>query len=178
MIRKEAWPFYRTSSGVRLCWELEEPKGPKKEGAEAGDLPRNRLTCTGPLSGSRSKVVALENPRNSSQNIKKWTRAEHRSNRLPAMFLVPRWDRPEGSKPFISQKSILFTENTDFWFAPITSRKVQKEMCRSQGSLRTACEDISATARFSCAGIPLIASSLSKSQEKDLISQNVHIIFF
>ena len=28
--RKEAWPFYRTISGVRLCWELEEPKGPKK----------------------------------------------------------------------------------------------------------------------------------------------------
>jgi len=26
--KKEAWPFYRTSSGVRLCWELEEPKGP------------------------------------------------------------------------------------------------------------------------------------------------------
>ena len=21
-------PFYRTSSGVRLCWELKEPKGP------------------------------------------------------------------------------------------------------------------------------------------------------
>ena len=29
MIRKEAWSFYRTISGVRLCWELEEPKGPK-----------------------------------------------------------------------------------------------------------------------------------------------------
>ena len=29
MIRKEAWPFYRTVSGVRLCWELEEPDGPK-----------------------------------------------------------------------------------------------------------------------------------------------------
>ena len=29
MIRKEAWPFYRTTSGVRLCWELEEPIGPK-----------------------------------------------------------------------------------------------------------------------------------------------------
>ena len=29
MIRKEAWSFYRTSSGVRLCWELEEPTGPK-----------------------------------------------------------------------------------------------------------------------------------------------------
>ena len=29
VIRKEAWSFYRTSSGVRLCWELEKPKGPK-----------------------------------------------------------------------------------------------------------------------------------------------------
>ena len=29
VMRKEAWPFYRTSSGVRLCWELEEPKRPK-----------------------------------------------------------------------------------------------------------------------------------------------------
>ena len=28
-LRKEAWSFYRTSSGVRLCWELEKPKGPK-----------------------------------------------------------------------------------------------------------------------------------------------------
>ena len=28
VIRKEAWPFYRTISGVRLCWELEKPKGP------------------------------------------------------------------------------------------------------------------------------------------------------
>ena len=27
-IRKEAWSFYRTISGARLCWELEEPKGP------------------------------------------------------------------------------------------------------------------------------------------------------
>ena len=29
VIQKGAWPFYRTISGVRLCWELEEPKGPK-----------------------------------------------------------------------------------------------------------------------------------------------------
>ena len=29
MIRKDAWPFNRTISGVRLCWELEEPKGPE-----------------------------------------------------------------------------------------------------------------------------------------------------
>ena len=26
---EEAWSFYITISGVRLCWELEEPKGPK-----------------------------------------------------------------------------------------------------------------------------------------------------
>ena len=34
VIRKEAWP-YRTISGVRLCWELEEskePKGPNVKG--------------------------------------------------------------------------------------------------------------------------------------------------
>ena len=29
VIRKEAWPFYRTLSGVRLWWELDESKGPK-----------------------------------------------------------------------------------------------------------------------------------------------------
>ena len=29
VIRKEARPLYRTSSGFRLCWELEKPKGPK-----------------------------------------------------------------------------------------------------------------------------------------------------
>ena len=29
VIRKEAWSFYRRISGVRLCWELEESKGPK-----------------------------------------------------------------------------------------------------------------------------------------------------
>ena len=29
VIRKEAWSFYRTISGVRLCWELENPQAPK-----------------------------------------------------------------------------------------------------------------------------------------------------
>ena len=29
VIRKEAWRFYRTISGVRLCWKLEEPEGLK-----------------------------------------------------------------------------------------------------------------------------------------------------
>ena len=37
-----AWSFYGTSSGVRLCWELGEPKGPK-----------GRL-LTGPPRGERS----------------------------------------------------------------------------------------------------------------------------
>ena len=29
VIPREAWSFCSTSSSVRLCWELEEPKGPK-----------------------------------------------------------------------------------------------------------------------------------------------------
>jgi len=38
VIRKEAWSFYRTISGVRLCWELEEPKGPKGTDRPASGL--------------------------------------------------------------------------------------------------------------------------------------------
>ena len=34
VIRKKAWSFYRTISGVRLCWELEEPKGPEGLGMD------------------------------------------------------------------------------------------------------------------------------------------------
>ena len=42
VIRKEAWSVYKTISGVRLFWELEEPKGPKGG-------PKGRLTikCSG-----------------------------------------------------------------------------------------------------------------------------------
>ena len=36
VIRKEAWLFCRSSSGVRLCWELEEPSGEK--GADEFDV--------------------------------------------------------------------------------------------------------------------------------------------
>ena len=46
VIRKEAWPFYRTSSGVRLCWELEEPKGLEEDFL-------NNLTLRGPPAGRR-----------------------------------------------------------------------------------------------------------------------------
>ena len=38
VIRKEAWPFHRTISGVRLCWELEEPKGPKEQLRSTDDV--------------------------------------------------------------------------------------------------------------------------------------------
>jgi len=40
VIRKEAWHFYRTSSGVRLCWELVEPKGSKGVGYESEGVAR------------------------------------------------------------------------------------------------------------------------------------------
>jgi len=58
VIRKEAWPFYRTISGVRLCWELEEPKGPKKRAGGAADpvgdvLGRGEKTFSLPLIASR-----------------------------------------------------------------------------------------------------------------------------
>ena len=38
VIRNEAWSFYRTISGVRLCEELEEPKGPKGPTLPTGGL--------------------------------------------------------------------------------------------------------------------------------------------
>ena len=41
VIRKEAWLFCRTTSVVRLCWELEERKGPK--GSELGFRARPAL---------------------------------------------------------------------------------------------------------------------------------------
>ena len=47
VIRKEAWPFYRTSSGVRLCCELEEPKGPKGV--------RLKLTCSKSAAGGKAR---------------------------------------------------------------------------------------------------------------------------
>ena len=36
VIRKEAWSFYRTIPGVRLCRELEEPEGPYERGTPVG----------------------------------------------------------------------------------------------------------------------------------------------
>ena len=52
VIRKEAWPFYRTISGVRLCWELEEPKGPEGGASRAKSI-------TYPYSRALFNVTAL-----------------------------------------------------------------------------------------------------------------------
>ena len=58
MIRKEAWPFYRTISGVRLCWELEEPKGPKGAGLHQEDGAAHGESKCKP-----SDTLLVENPR-------------------------------------------------------------------------------------------------------------------
>ena len=66
VIRKEAWPFYGTISGVRLSWELEEPKGPKwaplQREAFINRAPRgviHRALRGVVLRGVRSAVLAL-----------------------------------------------------------------------------------------------------------------------
>ena len=72
MIRKEAWPFYRTISGVRLCWELEEPKGPK-----------------GPKHQSTSKVA---DPR--AREGKRWYAFGHLARTGPpggGPWILPHW---------------------------------------------------------------------------------------
>ena len=46
VIQKEAWPFYKTIPGVRVCWELEEPEGPKGSGQDT-DRARCRLRVSG-----------------------------------------------------------------------------------------------------------------------------------
>ena len=49
MIRKDAWPFYKTTSDVRLCWEIEEVRGPKGRNAHrlasSLDFVRLRRLC-------------------------------------------------------------------------------------------------------------------------------------
>jgi len=60
VIRKEAWSFYRTISGVRLCWELEETKGPNGRTADALSLWRDKWTApSGPLSQEAAAVLEV-----------------------------------------------------------------------------------------------------------------------
>ena len=54
VIRKEAWPFYRTIFGVCLCWQLEEAVGP--EGLEVDQWGR-ALHCTTTRQRSRGCPV-------------------------------------------------------------------------------------------------------------------------
>jgi len=54
-----AWSFYGTSSGVRLCWELEEPERPK--GRLLPGPPRGERSG-GTISGVRLYWV-LEEPK-------------------------------------------------------------------------------------------------------------------
>ena len=79
---------------LRYFWECDG----------AGHSPWNRFICTGTLFGSRGKVAALEKLRISSPNTKKCSRAEHRSNRLAVIALLPRRARPEGKETFVLEK--------------------------------------------------------------------------
>ena len=44
VIQTEAWRFYRTLSGVRLCWELEEPQGPEGPDKDSSHFPGRVIT--------------------------------------------------------------------------------------------------------------------------------------
>ena len=75
VIRNEAWPFYRTISGVRLCWELEEPKGPKvtKQLQERTDGSKNAhgIAFEGPrIAHYRARFVKMSGYRGTSLKTK------------------------------------------------------------------------------------------------------------
>jgi len=48
VVRKEAWPWCRTILGVRLCWELGEPKGPKGNTKTTASHPQRQLSAPHP----------------------------------------------------------------------------------------------------------------------------------
>ena len=85
VIRKEAWSFYRTISGVRLCWELEEPKGPQ---GPSSSIPashhrrrppdRNDWHPTRPCSPSRRRF-----PSKSHGRLPTWPCSPRHRRRLP-----------------------------------------------------------------------------------------------
>ena len=56
--RKDAWPFYGTIAGVRLCWELEEPEGPKgSQEKKKGTRP----SCMGRSGNSSAAYFVMRN---------------------------------------------------------------------------------------------------------------------
>ena len=70
VIRKEAWPFYRTIFGDRLYWVLEEPKGPKasmlslqsflRQGVSLGYVGRIQTWSTLRTCTTKSTVLSTE----------------------------------------------------------------------------------------------------------------------
>ena len=56
VVRKEGWPFYRTISGVRLYWVLEEPKGPKGQ-PPPGTTYAEKLWEEGPSAGAADRAA-------------------------------------------------------------------------------------------------------------------------
>ena len=70
VIRKEAWPFYRTSAGVRLCWELEEPKGPNGLPRDAHLLHRSNASF---YYSALLKVFLFGNPNKNTFEIQEYT---------------------------------------------------------------------------------------------------------
>jgi len=92
VIPREAWPFYRTSSGVRLCWELEEPKGPKGDPSRwvinnsvHATLPHSTLDAL-PLSRNSTRDVSLLPYRDTSL-IRERTPPGPYSRSLPEVLL-------------------------------------------------------------------------------------------
>ena len=93
MIRKEAWSFYRTISGVRLCWELEEPQGPKGQGTAAAVLlfakasvgfdPNDPQGTNGP--GRQSPE---QDPESNSSNVIPRQARPHKPQRTAAAVLL------------------------------------------------------------------------------------------
>ena len=77
---------------------------PVHEGVQAGlQLPRNRFICTPALSGSRGKVVALEQLRIPSPGPKKCGGAGHRFNRLAEIFWYRGGPVRRGEKFFLAK---------------------------------------------------------------------------
>ena len=74
VIRKEAWSFYRTISGVRLCWELEEPQGPKtpapkRLSTSIGDPRKNEAMARPEESGEHRRHAFLTHNFNGDSSL-------------------------------------------------------------------------------------------------------------
>ena len=67
VIQKEAWPFYRSSSGVRLCWELEKPQEPKGGSTRVAI---RCVRCVPPLQRDFLNIPAVDIPYRACSQIR------------------------------------------------------------------------------------------------------------